>query len=593
MFTDAGYPGNSSSDFTASVNWGDGTTTAGTVSGGSGANFTVSGSHAYAGDEGSYIATVTLADDAPGTATGTVTNTVTVSEADTLAPSSSPQTFIINEGGTISSPLATFSDTYTANTASDFTARIDWGNGTTTTGNVSGGTGSFTVSATTGAAGLEEGLHNIKVTLADDSPGTAKATLSESVLVIDAPLTATSMSLGASENTPFSNVAIASFTDADPNGAVGDYIATIDWGDGSSTQLGSVKSNGSGGFNVLGTHTYAEEGTYHPVVAIHDGGTGTSAISTVNVADPAVLATGGLSYASTEGGLLGTSKLATFTDPGGAESTADYAAVVKWGDGTTTSGTVTFHAGLFTVSGSHSYAEEGIYHPSVVVHHESAPDSIAVSDTVSVYDAALSAAGTTQTALEGRVAAGAVATFTDANAGAPIGDFTATIAWGDGQTTSGMIVKDSSGHFHVTGPGHAYAEQGKYSVHVSIHDIGGSSTSANSVVNVAEAPLDTPSGLTLNKARNVTFTNLALGTFRDQDALNTLPGDYVVTINWGDGSAATTGKAVFLSATPNVGSYWSVQGTHKYTAAKSYTVKIYVYHDNLAPLIINSIINVN
>ena len=41
VFADAGYPNNSPSDFTSSIDWGDGTTTAGIVSGGNG-TFTVS-----------------------------------------------------------------------------------------------------------------------------------------------------------------------------------------------------------------------------------------------------------------------------------------------------------------------------------------------------------------------------------------------------------------------------------------------------------------------------------------------------------------------------------------------------------------------
>jgi PKD repeat protein len=74
-FTDANTA-NVAGDFTATIDWGDGTTTAGIVSGGAG-SFTVSGSHTYA-SAGSYPVTVTLTDDAPGTATATVTSTANV-----------------------------------------------------------------------------------------------------------------------------------------------------------------------------------------------------------------------------------------------------------------------------------------------------------------------------------------------------------------------------------------------------------------------------------------------------------------------------------------------------------------------------------
>ena len=42
---------------------------------------------------------------------------------------------------------------------------------------------------------------------------------------------------------------------------------------------------------------------------------------------------------------------------------ADYSASINWGDGNTSAGTITFDSGtgIFTVSGSNTYAEEGGY----------------------------------------------------------------------------------------------------------------------------------------------------------------------------------------------------------------------------------------
>ena len=62
-FTDSDTA-NSPSDFAATITWGDGSTSAGTVSGGAGA-FSVTGSHTYAG-AGSDPVAVTLADDGGG-----------------------------------------------------------------------------------------------------------------------------------------------------------------------------------------------------------------------------------------------------------------------------------------------------------------------------------------------------------------------------------------------------------------------------------------------------------------------------------------------------------------------------------------------
>jgi hypothetical protein len=56
----------------------------------------------------------------------------------------------------------------------------------------------------------------------------------------------------------FTGVQLASFTDDNPAAGVSDYSATIDWGDG-TTSVGAIVSNGVGGWNVLGDHTYASE----------------------------------------------------------------------------------------------------------------------------------------------------------------------------------------------------------------------------------------------------------------------------------------------------------------------------------------------
>jgi uncharacterized repeat protein (TIGR01451 family) len=64
-------------DFTATIDWGDSTTSAGAISL-SGSTFSVTGTHTYAG-AGTYTVTVTVSDVPPGTATAMVTDTATVS----------------------------------------------------------------------------------------------------------------------------------------------------------------------------------------------------------------------------------------------------------------------------------------------------------------------------------------------------------------------------------------------------------------------------------------------------------------------------------------------------------------------------------
>src|SRR5205807_613133 len=106
---------------------------------------------------------------------------------------------------------------------------------------------------------------------------------------------------------------------------------TITWGDG-HVSAGTIASNGSGGYNVTGTNTYAEEGSFAISVKINDvGGATATAGSTANVADAALTPTG-KSIAATEGAAF-TGVVATFTDPGTDGTVTDYSATITWGDG--------------------------------------------------------------------------------------------------------------------------------------------------------------------------------------------------------------------------------------------------------------------
>ena len=66
------------SDFSATIDWGDGTTSAGVITDTRG-TISVSGTHTYA-SSGQDAVTVTLTEDAPGTATATAHNTATVAD---------------------------------------------------------------------------------------------------------------------------------------------------------------------------------------------------------------------------------------------------------------------------------------------------------------------------------------------------------------------------------------------------------------------------------------------------------------------------------------------------------------------------------
>src|SRR5262249_59558764 len=76
--------------------------------------------------------------------------------------------------------------------------------------------------------------------------------------VAAAPLTAGALPPpAAGEGAPFTNVVLFHFSDATPAGTASDFTAVISWGDG-TTSPGTVVASPGGGFDVLGSHTYAE-----------------------------------------------------------------------------------------------------------------------------------------------------------------------------------------------------------------------------------------------------------------------------------------------------------------------------------------------
>ena len=338
------------SNFTATIAWGDGTTTPGTVTGSSG-TFAISGSHTYA-DEGMFTYIVSVSDVADGLLCSD-SDSASVGEGDALT--GTPVAFTAAAGHLFSGTVATFSDTDTSNVASDFTATIEWGDGTTTAGTVSGGTGAFAVSGahTYASAGAEA----LSITLSDDAPGTATATVASSATVVPAGFHVTALSFSASEGSSFSGM-VATFTDSDLAQTVSNFTATIDWGDGTTT-AGTV-SGSSGSFAVSGSHTYADEGTFTDKVTAHDilDSLVASPTATATVTEGDALSGTGVSFSAVAATPF-SGTIANFTDTNVTNPAADFTATIEWGDGTTTAGTVSGGTGAFAVSGAHTYASAG------------------------------------------------------------------------------------------------------------------------------------------------------------------------------------------------------------------------------------------
>jgi hypothetical protein len=393
----------------------------------------------------------------------------------------------LTEGVAKSAILATFRDSDSTVSASNFVTSIDWGDRTAATpGTVTqpGGSGtSFQLAGTHRYA--EEGADHAVVTISDSKNHTS-AKVTSQVTVLDAPLQVAGLTLRFEEGHPLSGV-VATFRDTDPAGVAADYAATVFWGDGSPSSPGLVAADGKGGFTVSGTHGYADEGGHTITAIITDKGHASATAKTTAAIADAPLTGGGRIVAAVEG-KAASGVVAAFRDADPSGAPGDYTATIFWGDGSKQSpGQVARDGtGGFTVSGSHTYGESGAYSIKVSIR-DAGNASVLTSITTPVAEMPLSAAGTDLAAKDNTAFTGVVATFSDpGNPSGVVAPYTAHVQWGDGHTSSGIVVADHavSGRFDVIGT-NTYVHGGTFPVTVTILD-----RSANAAVASSHATVE-------------------------------------------------------------------------------------------------------
>ena len=185
--------------------------------------------------------------------------------------------------------------------------------------------------------------------------------------------------------------------------------------------------------------------------------------------------------------------VATFTDPNTMATASEYSAAIDWGDGSSSPGDghpviiSGSTGGPFTVSGTHTYAQEGTDTVTVTIADVDASSNTATAtSTATVGDAALSAACGAP-AVSPMSFGGPTATLTDANSFGMASDFTATIAWGDASSSAGTVTGPVGGPFVVSGS-HTYTSTGTFTITSTIVDDGGSTASTSCSVLVFAAP---------------------------------------------------------------------------------------------------------
>jgi len=217
---------------------------------------------------------------------------------------------------------------------------------------------------------------------ATDSDGDTGNTDTQKVTVSDPPITAKGSPVTAVEAAAFNAQKVASFADPTSYSTAGEYSASINWGDGSSS-AGTIVKTADGEFDVLGSHTYAEEGTSPVTVTITDTDNpdnSATATTTAKIADAPIHAQG-RSLITTPAAYSG--PVATFTDEANGPI-ADFSATVNWGDGSSSAGTISGPdgSGKFTVSGAHVYATTGPFKITVKVDDKGGSTDSATTDVL-------------------------------------------------------------------------------------------------------------------------------------------------------------------------------------------------------------------
>ncbi|MCA1568529.1 MAG: Ig-like domain-containing protein [Acidobacteria bacterium] len=291
-FNDAGV----NDTHTAEINWGDGTTGAGTVTEANGSG-SATGSHAY-GAPGNYTITLTVSDDEGGKASHNVTLTVGSGGLGNSPPSVRPSNYNTYEGrGTFS---AFFDD---PDTLDAHTATIDWGDGSPVEPLGVHKNSNFGLLLGSHHY-VDDGTFNVTITLADNHGGVDVEVSTMTVRNAEPRV----LQVGSTSNNrlfaPGDTITVSGrFEDS---GVRDTHTAVWDWGDGTTSPAAFTEKEGSA--SVSDSHVYVTPGAYliKLVVTDDDGAVGIGeAFNTVGVY-PAIT-TGSIKPVVTETGKISAS----------------------------------------------------------------------------------------------------------------------------------------------------------------------------------------------------------------------------------------------------------------------------------------------
>jgi hypothetical protein len=514
------------SAFTATIAWGDGTTTAATltVDPSTPDLYFIGGTHTYS-LAGSYTATpsITLAATTFSTtlngvavaipiaaisATAGTSATVNIAQAPVIVsalPLSSTNDISIPAG-----PVATFTQPGGAEAVTHYTATIgitDGSNNTvlsTSAASITLANGVYTVNAS--AITLPFGDYTLHVTVTE-TPSLDSAGATAPVTITQLPVVVTALPLTGLAGTAISAGPVATFTQPGASETVGHYAATIVITDANNATVLSTAASSitlaNGVYTVNAAAITLPVGSYTLHVTVTETPSSDSVANTAAILITDTTLTAGAAVDLTPNTASAfTATVGTFSSSNTALGTSNFTALIAWGDGTTSSGTITQPGGAgtaFVVSGTHTYAAVGDYTTAISVTSATGA-TVALAGAAAVTDFALSGGVNSFSAVQGAATGTIVlATFTSANPLATAADFTATLpagGWGDGTpasatplTITALSSTANSTTFEVTAS-HTYIITGSLPLNVTVTPaIGAAVNLTAGTATVAHAPI--------------------------------------------------------------------------------------------------------
>jgi hypothetical protein len=326
-----------SSNYDATINWGDGSSDQNATITGANGSFQVSDSHTYAA-AGSYPISVLISyANNPKNSTGVIDSaTISVSQPPPVngGPAVTPSAPVVT--GTTSAQVAAAVTPNGLPTTAYFQYQL------TSSSAGPGGPPPTVLTTPAQQVGSDFTSHQLTASLtglvpnaqyeerivASNSAGTVYGPEQTFETTIDgSAMTATGgMSLTGSAGNTVSGT-LATITDSVTNTRSGDYTATVNWGDGTPPDQNATIAGGNGTFQVGDSHTYAASGHYTITVGVsYDGIPSKTAVATDSAAISAPQIMGAPAVTPSPSVVTGTTsaQVAGVVTPNGLPTTAHF-----------------------------------------------------------------------------------------------------------------------------------------------------------------------------------------------------------------------------------------------------------------------------